>query len=237
MVRHTLRSLWSHKRRLISTCVAVILGVAFMAGTLVLTSTVNRVFDDLFGNLGGKVDAVVRGKVLFEADFGGAQRAPLDDTLVDKVRAVDGVANAEGSIDSVLLTLLDHGGEPMGGGFGPPTIVGTWDPDPELNSYEVDQGRAPERAGEVIIDRAGARNGDFEIGDQVRIITPKGTVIDRLSSPTAKPKAARVTGDAFKTYGRSPSLPNIIASTPPDCSASMSCAALSMIFCMPPSGS
>ncbi|MEZ5202928.1 MAG: ABC transporter permease [Acidimicrobiales bacterium] len=176
MVRHTLRSLWSHKRRLISTCVAVILGVAFMAGTLVLTSTVNRVFDDLFGNLGGKVDAVVRGKVLFEADFGGAQRAPLDDTLVDKVRAVDGVANAEGSIDSVLLTLLDHGGEPMGGGFGPPTIVGTWDPDPELNSYEVDQGRAPERAGEVIIDRAGARNGDFEIGDQVRIITPKGTV-------------------------------------------------------------
>ena len=43
MFRTTLRSLWSHKRRLISTCVAVILGVAFMSGTLVLNSTISKV--------------------------------------------------------------------------------------------------------------------------------------------------------------------------------------------------
>ena len=176
MVKQTLRSLWGHKRRLISTCVAVILGVAFMAGTLVLTSTVNRVFDDLFGDLGGQVDAVVRGETLFEADFGGAQRADLDESLIEEVRKVDGVKNAEGSIDTMMLTLLDAQGDPMGGGFGPPTIVGSWDPDPELNSYQLAEGREPEKSGEAILDRAGAKKGGYGVGDDIELVTPKGTI-------------------------------------------------------------
>lgn len=174
MFRHTLRSLWSHKRRLISTCVAVILGVAFMAGTLVLSATVNRVFDDLFGDLGKNVDAVVRGDVLFESDFGGAQRALLDEGVVKKVEAVDGVSAAVGSMQSVNLTLLDSEGDPMGG-VGPPTIVGSWDTDESLSSYQIDEGRAPEKDGEVVIDRAGVENGKFEIGDEISLVGPKGT--------------------------------------------------------------
>jgi len=195
--RQTLRSLWGHKRRLISTCVAVILGVAFMAGTLVLTSTVNKVFDDLFGDLGAQVDAVVRGEVLFEADFGGAQRADLDESLIEKVRAVDGVANAEGSIDTMTLTLLDSDGDPMGGGFGPPTIVGSWDPDQELNSYQVADGRAPEKAGEAIIDRAGAKKGGFEIGDDIELVTPKGTVKLQLVGTSKFGEADSAGGSLF----------------------------------------
>ena len=175
MFRHTLRSLWSHKRRLISTCVAVILGVAFMAGTLVLSSTVNHVFDDLFGDLGKNVDAVVRGDVLFESDFGGAQRAFLDESVVAKVEQVDGVAAAEGSISSQQLTLLDNKDEPMGG-VGPPTIVGAWNADEAMSSYQIDQGRAPTKPGEVVIDRAGVEEGGFTIGDDISLITPKGTV-------------------------------------------------------------
>ena len=197
MGRQTLRSLWGHKRRLISTCVAVILGVAFMAGTLVLTSTVNKVFDDLFGDLGAQVDAVVRGEVLFEADFGGAQRADLDESLIEKVRAVDGVANAEGSIDTMTLTLLDSDGDPMGGGFGPPTIVGSWDPDQELNSYQVADGRAPEKAGEAIIDRAGAKKGGFEIGDDIELVTPKGTVKLQLVGTSKFGEADSAGGSLF----------------------------------------
>ena len=50
MLRVTLRSFWEHKRRLVSTIVAIVLGVAFMAGTFVLTDTLGNVFDDLFGD-------------------------------------------------------------------------------------------------------------------------------------------------------------------------------------------
>jgi putative ABC transport system permease protein len=175
MFRHTLRSLWAHKRRLISTCVAVILGVAFMAGTLVLSATVNHVFDDLFGNLGKNVDAVVRGDVWFESDFGGAQRALLDESVVAKVEKVDGVAAADGSMQSVQLTLLDSKGDPMGG-VGPPTIVGAWNTDEAMSSYQIAEGRAPTKDGEVVIDRAGVDKGGFKLGDDVSLITPKGTV-------------------------------------------------------------
>lgn len=173
MLRTTLRSLWSHKRRLVSTCLAVILGVAFMSGTLVLNSTISRVFDDLFANLGEGVDAVVRGEKLFESPQGGDERALLDDSVVAEVAAVPGVAAAEGSIATVDITLLDRKGDPMGG-VGPPTIIGSWDTDEGLASYAVAEGRAPTAAGEAIVDRAGADKGDFEVGDDITIVTASG---------------------------------------------------------------
>lgn len=174
MFKTTLRSLWSHKRRLISTCIAVILGVAFMTGTFVLSATVNAVFDDLFGDLGENVDAIVRGDELFESQFTGTQRALLPEDVVEKVRAVDGVAEAEGSISVFTLTLLDSEGEPTGGGFGPPTIVGTWIADEDMASYQVANGRAPEADDEIIIDRAAVDKADLAVGDEVTLATPSG---------------------------------------------------------------
>lgn len=174
MLRTTLRSLSAHKRRLISTCVAVVLGVAFMTGTFVLSATVNRVFDDLFGDLGANIDSVVRGEVLFESTFAGTQRAVLPEDTVAKVEAVDGVAAAEGSISVFTLTLLDADGDPVGGGFGPPTIVGTWNTDEQMASYQVADGRAPEADDEVIIDRATVKEAGLAIGDQVTLATAEG---------------------------------------------------------------
>ena len=89
MLRVTLRSFWEHKRRLISTIVAIVLGVAFMAGTFVLTDTLDKVFDDLFAEGNANVDAQVQGPVLFSDPFGGGdQRELLDAALVDTVAAV-----------------------------------------------------------------------------------------------------------------------------------------------------
>ena len=126
MFRTTLRSLWSHKRRLISTCVAVILGVAFMAGTFVLTATINRGFDDLFATGFDGTDAVVRGPVLYkDTQQGGTQRDLFSEDAVAKVQAVDGVAVADGAISTTTISVIDSKGDPMGGA-GPPTIFGAW---------------------------------------------------------------------------------------------------------------
>src|ERR1700712_2787982 len=107
MFKTTFRGLWSHKRRLISTVIAIVLGVAFMAGTLVLTSTINKIFDDLFSNVNQNTDAVIRGDVLFKDQQSGTVRAKLPESLVPKVKAVPGVANAAGTKSNITLTLLD----------------------------------------------------------------------------------------------------------------------------------
>jgi len=177
--RLTLNSLWSHKRRLVSTCLAVLLGVAFMSGTLVLTSTINNVFDDLFASTNQGTDAIVRGPVLFKDDDRGALRARLPQATVDKVRAVRGVGDASPKLQTADATLLDHLGDPMGG-QGPPTFVGSWTADPKLNDYRVAEGRAPRRAGEAVVNRAAAKQGGFRVGRTITVVTARGNERLRL---------------------------------------------------------
>src|SRR5919112_5774205 len=98
MRRVTLRSLWAHKRRLLSTVLAVVLGVAFMSGTFILSTTLDQSFDDLFSQVVEDVDVVVQGQVLFSDLLTGEQRADLPADLVQRVADVDGVAKAEGRV-------------------------------------------------------------------------------------------------------------------------------------------
>src|SRR5690349_11017881 len=93
MLHVTLKGLWSHKRRLASTFLAITLGVAFLSGTLVLGDTMRATFSDLFktGNRG--TDAVVQSTGI-DTD-GSKQPRLLDVALVDRVKAVDGVAEAQ----------------------------------------------------------------------------------------------------------------------------------------------
>ncbi len=178
MFRTTLRSLWSHKRRLISTCVAVMLGVAFMAATFVLTGTINKVFDSLFADAYATTDATVRGEVLFESEMGD-QRAPLREELLDEVRGVAGVAAAEPFNMAFTMTLLDHEGDPLGSG-GAPTIVSSWVADDELNIYDLAEGRAPEAAGEAVVNVATAEDGGYDVGDDIELVTPDGRLTMEL---------------------------------------------------------
>src|SRR5687768_17363248 len=99
MLRTALKGVLARKRRLVTTALAIALGVAFMTGTLVLTATIGRTFDNLFADVYKNVDAVVRAEKAFDAPMGeGAQRGMVDAALVDTVRRVDGVQVAEGTV-------------------------------------------------------------------------------------------------------------------------------------------
>ena len=89
MFRISLKSLWAHKRRLVGTSLAVVLGIAFLAGTMVLGDTLKATFNDLFTNVNKGTDAVVRSASKIELN-GDTQRPPIDATLVNRVRAVPG---------------------------------------------------------------------------------------------------------------------------------------------------
>ena len=169
MLKVSLKNLWSHKRRLVGTVLAVVIGVAFLAGTLVLGETLERNFDDLITEANAGSDAVVRNETQLDSDYAPAA-ALVDAALVDDVLAVDGVAAAEGTIDG-FGRIHGRAGEGLGGN-GPPTLASSWIEDPELNPFRIVEGRPPEGPEEIVINRGTAEDGDLAVGDTTIVETP-----------------------------------------------------------------
>src|SRR5215472_1935125 len=115
MIKITLQGLLARKRRLFTTALAVILGVAFTAGTLVLTDTMKSIFDDLSAGVYKGTDAIVRAKAVFNGPSEmGAQRPMVDASLVPALSHVPGVAAAQGSVLG-YTRLIGKDGTPVGG--------------------------------------------------------------------------------------------------------------------------
>jgi putative ABC transport system permease protein len=169
-----LRGLLEHKARLLATFLAVALGVAFIGGVLTLTDTMNRSFDDLFADIYSDTDAVVRSdQEIGDANMGGT-RAQLDADLLEEVRAVDGVAEADASIEG-FARVIDREGDPIGNpATGAPTFGGNWTEVDELNPFDIVDGAAPSGPGEVVLDRGTASTADYGVGDTIPVQTQDG---------------------------------------------------------------
>ena len=147
-----------HKFRLLTTALAVTLGVAFMAGTLVLTDTMGKTFDNLFADVYKGTDAVVRAKAAFDGpQCTGEQRGRSSTPRwLDTLRRVPGVAAAEGSVFG-YARLIGKDGKALGNpANGAPTLGGNWTEIAALNPLHLLSGRAPQAAGEVVIDQKSA---------------------------------------------------------------------------------
>src|SRR5436190_13077953 len=140
MIKTSIKSAWARKRRLTGTFLAVFLGVSFLSGTLVLGDTLNANFDTLFTSVTSGTDAVVRTATKV-TDDGHNLRGPVDASLVQRVRGIDGVAAAEPQVTG-YGALLGQDGKAIGGN-GPPRLAGNWVPDGDLNPYRIVEGRAP----------------------------------------------------------------------------------------------
>ena len=168
MLSLTLREMRAHGRRLLGTSFAVLLGVAFLTGTLVLGDTLRRNFDTLFTDVNAGTDVVVRNDTDLGIDAGEG-RIPA--SLVDDVARVDGVETAEPVVTG-FGQLLGADGEAVGGG-GPPQLAGSWTTDPDLNPYRLADGRAPGGNDEVVVNKGAADAGDLAIGDTTTVLTPE----------------------------------------------------------------
>src|ERR1700754_3074713 len=110
MLTATVRSMLAHKLRMLLTTASIALGVALLAGTLILTNTMGSAFDMLFGKISSGTDAVVRTEAPYTATEGVAtDRGPTPASVLDQVRQVDGVRAAEGSVRGYAL-LTDNEG-------------------------------------------------------------------------------------------------------------------------------
>jgi putative ABC transport system permease protein len=228
MLRTTMRSFWSHKRRLASTVLAVVLGVAFMAGTFVLSDTLERVFDDLFATAGEQVDAQVQGISTFGDPLGREVRELLGPDLVERVRGVDGVARAEPFVTTVGFgstnRVLGPDGEPLGAAQGPPTLIESWIGDPKLSPYVLVEGRGPQADDELALNLAAVESAGFSLGDPVTVVSQFGPARYRLVGTftfgTAKSAAGAVSvgvslGEAQRLAGAGDRIQLILAGAEP----------------------
>ncbi|MEU3301325.1 FtsX-like permease family protein [Streptomyces sp. NPDC006678] len=169
--RLSLSSLRAHKRRFAGTFTAVFLGVAFLAGTLVMGDTLRAAFDTMFGNATSGTDAVVRSTdtITVPGEARGS-REPVDSALAERIARTPGVAAAVPNIEGAGQ-LIGADGRPIGG-QGPPTLAGNWIDDPELNPYRLAEGRTPARSGEVVVNSGAAETGGLKIGDTTTLRAP-----------------------------------------------------------------
>ncbi|MBK3581412.1 ABC transporter permease [Streptomyces sp. MBT65] len=170
-VRLSMSSLRTHKRRFAGTFLAVFLGVAFLAGTLVMGDTLRANFDTMFGEATSGTDAVVRSAdaITTPGESQGV-RQPVSTALVKTLDRIPGVAAVAPSIQGAGQ-LVGSNGEAIGG-KGPPTLAGNWITDPELNPYRLAEGRAPARSGEVVVNQGAADKGHLKLGDTTTLRTP-----------------------------------------------------------------
>jgi putative ABC transport system permease protein len=176
MLRTTLTNLRARKLRVFMTSLAVLLGVAFMAGTMVLSDTMARSFDGLFDDIYAGTSAVVRGEAVFDSSdpFGAPARPSVDEAIVDLVAGVDGVAAAVGDIEG-YAQIVGNDGKAIGNpGQGAPTFGLAWPAFDELNPLTLVEGRAPERGDEAVIDKASADAGNLSVGDTTVLLTAAG---------------------------------------------------------------
>ena len=172
MWRVTLRGLRARKFRLFLTSISVMLGVGFVAGTLVFTDTLGHVFDQLFAQVTSGEDAVVRARLPFKVNVPGggsqADRAPVPASLLGVVQSTPGVSVAQGSVQGVALVVGKDGKAVQGQA---PTLGVSWGSVPQLNrSFNSVQGVRPNRPDQVALDRTTADKAKAKVGDQVRIV-------------------------------------------------------------------
>ncbi|MDN5716895.1 MAG: FtsX-like permease family protein [Janibacter sp.] len=169
MLKATLKSLLARKARLLMSALAIVLGTAFVAGSLIFTDTLGRTFDGIMDGTVG--DVVVQAEQT--DDFGGSGGARISAAEVDELAALPGAARADGNVDAFGVFVVGTNGKVVGGQGAPAMAFNYTDAPNQLGEspLAIVEGRAPERAGEVVIDTTTAERAGYVVGDEVPLVT------------------------------------------------------------------
>jgi putative ABC transport system permease protein len=163
MWKATIRGLFARKVRLALTALAILLGVAFVSATYVLTDSVKQSFDSVFAASLSGVDLQVQGA---SAIGGGSNPGRIPDETIQQVASVPGVRTANGFVRTSLAQFVDANGNTIGGG-GPPTFGVSW---VDSGPFHLEAGQAPQHARQVAMDAGTASKHGYHVGDRVRIL-------------------------------------------------------------------
>ncbi|MFD0313515.1 ABC transporter permease [Streptomyces flavalbus] len=193
MLKATFRSFLAHKGRLLLSALAVILSVAFVAGSLIFSDTVSRTFDRLFASTAA--DVTVTPKQNLDEAIPSGVTPTLPASVAERIAGVDGVADARSEVDVEGITVADRDNDSVGPTTGAPTLGLDWNPT-DRSPVELTSGRAPSGDGEVLLDSETADRKHLAIGDPLTVIARPGSfkveVVGIVTFTTTNPGAALV---------------------------------------------
>ncbi|WP_328888681.1 ABC transporter permease [Streptomyces sp. NBC_00316] len=166
MFRTALRNVLAHKARLLMTVFAVMLGVAFVSGTLIFTDTLGNAFRNQSAKSYDDVAVAVTG----HADRRDEETSGIDAATLGRIRSLDGVATATGRVSGFAGVadpdgkLIGNGWSNTGGNFSPGT-------NGKDASYTFVDGSGPAGDDRIALDKETAKKGAYEVGDRVRVAT------------------------------------------------------------------
>ena len=169
MISLALRSLGQRKLRTALTALAVLLGVAMIAGTYIQTDRIRGAFESLTQTVNLGTDVVISPREAFSSDL-GAPAQTLDEDLAATVGAMPGVRLAEGQLTESGSLVI--GGEAVSTGFAP-SVVASWSREP-FDSFRYVDGGPPRRPGDVVIDNQLAADEGLRVGQHVGLSTRSG---------------------------------------------------------------
>ncbi|HET9544727.1 MAG TPA: FtsX-like permease family protein [Gaiellaceae bacterium] len=172
MRRVALRGLASRKLRSLLTAFAIVLGVAMVSGTFVLTDTIDSGFDTVFSESYEGADAVISPETEFGRQAAGSGGFPA--SVLEDVEALPSVAEAAGSVrDSARL--IGRDGEPLGGSSVSPLALGLDPADEQFSPVRIVDGEWPDGSGQIAIDRRTFDDEGLALGDAISA-TARGPV-------------------------------------------------------------
>jgi putative ABC transport system permease protein len=206
MRRIVFRGLLARKLRLALTALAIVLGVTFVTGTLVLGDTLNRTFNNLIGGVYQHVSFEVRGKAAFaentpQSVTGTADRKPVPESIAADIRRLPGVAYAFGSVTG-YAQFVDRSGNSIDDGAGK-NLGFAFDPDGELSAFRLVAGRGPTTSHDVVMDRATASKYHFVVGSPVRVLLPDGTGTFKVTGIVTFGADNTLVGDTLAGFSQS----------------------------------
>jgi putative ABC transport system permease protein len=171
MTRFAVKGLLSRKLRTALTAIAIVLGVAMISGTFVLTDSIDQAFGKIFTDIRQGSDAVISGKSAFDTSDSDAALTPtFDEALLPKVKQLSEVGQAEGSVSSETTHLIDQDGKVIQFGLGGAPNLGfsIANPQSPFNPLTLVSGHWP-GPGEVVIDKETASKKHLEVGQSIGV--------------------------------------------------------------------
>jgi putative ABC transport system permease protein len=163
-----LRGLLGRKLRTALTAIAIVLGVATVSGTYVLTDSINNAFHSIFFETRAGSDAVITGKSPFDiSGDSGTTAPPFNESLLQKVRALPDVAEAQGQVNG-QAQLIGKDGKAVVYGGAPNLGFSIASGNSRFNPLKLVSGAWP-NANEVVVDKSTASKEHFKVGQVIGV--------------------------------------------------------------------
>jgi len=193
VLKATLRSFLAHKGRLLLSALAVVLSVAFVAGSLIFSDTVTRTFDRLFASTSADVTVEPKQDLKSSVPTGATETVPA--ALAGQVAKVAGVAATHADVSVQNIVVVDSKDKSVGPTTGAPTIATDWYLT-DRSPVKLTSGHAPQGAGQALLDADTADNKHVKIGDTLTVQAQPGSfkveIVGIATFTTTNPGAALV---------------------------------------------